>query len=335
MNVHRGLADLFHHAGRQGDIAGLIGDLLAFVQTVADHFSQRLGFLGIVVFLVKDHPGVGGDGIGIFARGIRQPHDHVFRNFGMCQCRLSACQPGRDIFAVLVLQAGHGDVGHAGVAVFNVADGTGGLFDQRGNPIVFRTLDHFGGARPVDGFAEAGAILEFRGDRTKVLGKHKRGARAVGAAYHGDVRIGQAHAGIGGDDRRIVPLLDLTQKDGRIDVAGQFQRFDAFEVVGQDHFTGRHGQQLDAAGDGRHLLIGHGGIAGGEIDDAILKITDAGAGSLGLIVDLNILVGAAEGFEPGGINRGRKAGTRTDDVDFGHGGLDGDQGNGSKTDQAR
>ena len=60
----------------------------------------------------------------------------------------------------------------------------------------------------------------------------------------------------------------------------------------------------------------HGGVAGGKIHGIILKITNAGTRPFGLIIDLDILVGPAELFKPGRVDRGRKAGTGAGQADF-------------------
>ena len=80
-------------------------------------------------------------------------------------------------------------------------------------------------------------------------------------------------------------LVIVAEEDLRIDVARQLQLGDTGQVVGQNDFARGHRQQHDALLDLGDFLVGHRGVAGGEVDDAVDEILDAGAAALRLVVD--------------------------------------------------
>src|SRR5262249_4510524 len=65
----------------------------------------------------------------------------------------------------------------------------------------------------------------------------------------------------------------------------------------------RHRQELDAARDLGHLLVGHRGVTGREVHGAVDEVLDAGAAALALVVDGHALALPAISLEPHRVER--------------------------------
>ena len=222
-----GFSDSGDDAVGQGDVAHLRRHRLAFGQAVLDHIAQHLGFR-VVLILVEQHPGEGGDGVGRFAGGVGDPNAQVGRigtrqgfgrKLGAGQRGLAGLVARSNELAGLVLEDGHRLFGGNGVAVLDVAEGAGSLLDGGSDAVVLRRLHE--ALRPLHGRALTDGALERRAHRAQVVGEHVGGAAGIGAGHDRDVLVGELDAGVGGGDFRIVPLSDRAHEDTRVHVARQ------------------------------------------------------------------------------------------------------------------
>ena len=75
---------------------------------------------------------------------------------------------------------------------------------------------------------------------------------------------------VAGRDLRVVPLGDFAQENAAIGFACQLQVvLKSWEVVGQHDRPGRHGDKLDAPTNLGDFRVGHGRVAGAEVDEVL------------------------------------------------------------------
>ncbi len=162
----------------QRDVAEFLGHLLAIGQAVLDHLLDRRDLGRVLAMLVEQHPGEGGDRIGLGAGRVGDEGAHVVVELGASE-RIGAALAARgDVCAGGVLQDRHRRAGQLGVAVLDVADRAGGLHDGRGDAVVLRGLDDLVGGRPLHRGAGARARLEVGVDRGEVAGEVEGRARS-------------------------------------------------------------------------------------------------------------------------------------------------------------
>ena len=75
---------------------------------------------------------------------------------------------------------------------------------------------------------------------------------------------------VGRHDLRVVPLGDFAQEDAAVRFARQLQVVLEFrEVVGQHDRPGSHRDELDAPANLGDFRVGHGRVAGAEVDEVL------------------------------------------------------------------
>ena len=123
----------------------------------------------------------------------------------------------------------------------------------------------------------------------------------------------QLDAGIGGGDQRIVPVLDLAQKDTGIGTSREPKSLrHAGDVVSKRHSPCRHGQHDHAVRNLRNLVILHGGVTGAKVhlllilDIAADESPDALAAADAIVSDHGLGMGLLVGGEPLFVDQGGK-----------------------------
>src|SRR5262249_46325808 len=174
-------------------------------------------------------PGEAGDGVRVLAGGVGDRHAVVGRHLDTGGGRRGAVDARVHPVAVLVLQSGHGELLLDGVGELDVAGrARGALYEPGGAVVALAAETH----RPVHAGPRADLALELRRDLGEVVGEDRVGARAVRAASDDDALLGQLHARVVGDDRRVVPLGDLPEEDVGERLAGEAEVLHAGRVVG-------------------------------------------------------------------------------------------------------
>src|SRR5262249_7606622 len=160
----------------------------------------------------------------------------------------------------------------------DVADGARGLLDSGGDaglfwrrPQIFALLPVYPrppARAPRPPFADGGGGL--RGDEGRFAW--------IRSARERDVGGWQRRSPGCGLELGIAPLGDLSEEDPGIDVTRQLDALGiAREVVTDHDLAARHRQELDAARDLGHLLVGHRGVTGCEVHGVVDEVLDAGA----------------------------------------------------------
>ena len=177
-----------------------------------------------------------------------------------------------------------------------------------------------GPSRPVHGRAFANLGLPLSVLLGQVVGEEEGRARAVSAAHHGDVAVGQLHARVQCGDGRVVPLLQLAQ----VDVAQYSPR--QTQLARRDTRQIDHGH--DAADDGGELHqavfaelgVGERHVGSAEVHRLAADLAQPRTRPDRLVVD-TCAGGLVVGIGPLGIQRRRKCGASAGGV-LGQGGCD-------------
>src|SRR5262249_12468147 len=101
-------------------------------------------------------------------------------------------------------------------SVLDVADCTGRPLDDLRHPLVAFCQGHLS---PVDLVTGATALLPLGADRGQVVGEGKSGAAAFSPGDDVDAGVGQPEARVELGDPRVIPPLDLAEKDVHVNVA--------------------------------------------------------------------------------------------------------------------
>ena len=113
------------------------------------------------------------------------------------------------------------------------------------------------------------------------------------------VRDGQFRTRIGGGDAGVVPLGHLAGEDRRQQVTRQLERCsEARHVVDDRHQASGRRDHPHPALDLGDLLVGHRGVAGGEVDRACDQPADALAAADGVVLDVELGLGRLERLDP-------------------------------------
>ena len=111
--------------------------------------------------------------------------------------------------AGLVDETGVGQLVLLRIGVLDIADRVGQAVHKRGNTFVALATST---DRPVDRRALAHLGLPLGVDLREVVREQEGSSRAVGAAHHLDLVVGQGDPGVQPGDRGVVPLRDLADE---------------------------------------------------------------------------------------------------------------------------
>ena len=166
--------------------------------------------------------------------------------------RLEGRVIGADVDAVFVAQEHMAHLVLLGVGVLDVTDGIRQALHKGRHAFIALTAST---DRPVDGRAFTDLGFPLGVHLGQVVGEDEGRAGTVGAANRSDGRVGQRHAGVQRQDRRVVPLGDLAQKDIAEHRASQSNLTwrDALDVD-HWHHAADHGGELD------HPVLGQIGV---------------------------------------------------------------------------
>src|SRR5205807_2021458 len=118
-----------------------------------------------------------------------------------------------------------------------------------------------------------------------------------------NVRGGKLGSGVDLGQGRIIPFLDFPQKNVGQNLSREVDlALDGGKIVSRDIRAEHCGNMEKLEGSAFELLIGHGAIAGAEVDRAGLNLFNAAAAANRLIVDLNVGMQIVVFAEPLGIN---------------------------------
>jgi hypothetical protein len=123
--------------------------------------------------------------------------------------------------------------------------------------------------------------------------------------------VGELDARVLLGEARIVPVRDLAEEEAGERLRRQ-PEIGHRRLVG-DHDRAEHRRDVLDAGGLRHLLVGHGGVGGAEVDRALGDLLDATAGADGLVVEANVGLQLVVVAEPLRVERVRKGRTGAGD----------------------
>lgn len=202
-----------------------------------------------------------------------------------------------------------------GKAEFNVADGVGGLVDERGDPVVALSVAADG---PGDGGAAAYGGLPCGAGLAEEVGEGEGSAAAVGAMEDDDVGVGEGDAVVELADGGVVPLADFTEVDTGENFGCEVQVLAGLrQMVDWDDGSDDRGELEQLDGHLGHVGVGQWNVRGCDGDLVVVELLDACFGAVGAVGDLDAGVGFAEGLDPGLIERGREGGARDLEMDGG------------------
>src|SRR5208282_248438 len=143
--------------------------------------------------------------------------------------------------------------------------------------------------RPLDRCSLPDGVAPIFTDLGEIVGENEGSSAAVGAVDHDDRLVRKIDAGIGLRNGRVVPLLNLSEKNTCQSFGSELDfSADPRDVVGGHDRTQHSGDMQDLGLGLRQLFVGHGAIAGSEIDGAVQNLANAAAAADRLVVDLNI-----------------------------------------------
>src|SRR5699024_3199872 len=177
---------------------------LPVLEGPAEELACHLAAFGVARLLVHHHPGGGGDGPCLVARGVGHEQVEVLRmgpvgGGGGGGERFTA---GPDHLAGGVFHRRPGDAVLGRIGVFDVTDGVPELCHVGGDAFVALAAD---AGRPFHRGAVADPLLPGGAGLGEVVGEIERGAGAVGAVHHDDLRVGEVQTGVERGDGRVIP----------------------------------------------------------------------------------------------------------------------------------
>ena len=204
---------------------------------------------------------------------------------------------GRHESARGVLQLGHLQAQALREAKLGVADRVFCLQHPAGHALV--AAHQHGAAGPVDPGRGTVRLPPRLAQGAQMIGQREGGAARIEPGHDGDRARRKICTRIGGGDAGVVPLGDLAGEDRRQQVTRQLERCtEARHVVDDRHETRGRRDHPHPALDLGDLLVGHRGVAGGEVDRACDQPADALAAADGVVLDVELGMGRLERLDP-------------------------------------